>query len=161
MGLKRPSEDGEYFDGTLFLESPLEPAVLEQCLARQHLEGHDSIREFCTCFPGIRQRPRHSGNFERPEEWEAFRALQWEEDAFEPGCQPMIREWFDALILYTTSTGDMVLLNADGRTAWILHEEHRITPLAPSFSDFLDLCAESYERHWCLDYYRELFESHE
>jgi hypothetical protein len=44
LGLKRPSEDGETLDGTLFLESPLEPAVLEKCLAGQHLEGHESIR---------------------------------------------------------------------------------------------------------------------
>jgi hypothetical protein len=45
-------------------------------------------------------------------------------------------------------------LAQDG-TQWYLglNEEHRITALAPSFSGFLELCSESYDKYFCLDYY--------
>ena len=152
LGLNRRDED-EDRDGTVYIEAPLHPVVLEKCLANQDLAGFDLIREFYTHFHGVRERPVSAGNFERPEEWQPFRALGWEEDDFEPEFRPMIREWFDALILHTTLGGDMVLRKADDQTAWILHEEHRITALAPSFSGFLELCSESYDKYFCLDYY--------
>ena len=67
---RRNDEEGR--DGTLYIESPLDPAVLEKCLAENHLEGDDVIREFFTHFHGVRDRPTYAENFERPEEWEPF-----------------------------------------------------------------------------------------
>ena len=52
--------------------------------------------------------------------------------------------WLDALILYTTSTGDMVIRNAEDKTAWALMAENRVTPFAPSFAGFLEVCTKSY-----------------
>ena len=153
LGLIR--RDGEvHYDGTVYIESPLHPAVLEKCLTDQDLGRLDLMREFYTYFHGVRDRPVSAGNFERPEEWRSLRGLGWDEDEFGEEYSSILGEWFDALILYTTLGGDMVLRKGDDQTAWVLHEEHRIAALAPSFSGFLELCTESYDKHFCLDYYR-------
>jgi hypothetical protein len=152
LGLNRGHEEGFDVDDAVYIESPLEPAVLEKCLADHGLDGSPVIREFYKHFNGLRDEPIHAGNFERPEEWRPFRALGWDEDGFPEEHRSTAIEWFDALIIYTTACGDMVLRNADDETAWLLHEEYRVTPLASSFSAFLDLCAESYDERSWLEY---------
>jgi hypothetical protein len=95
--------------GTVYIESPLDPAILEKCLADHDLGGHELMREFYSQFHGVRYQPFLSGNFERPEEWKPLRALDWDEDEFGSEYISVLREWFDALILYTTLGGDMVI----------------------------------------------------
>jgi hypothetical protein len=153
LALKHPDTERMVAEGTLYVESPLDPAALEKCLADHDLAGHDVMREFYTYFNGLREMPGHSGNFERLAEWSSLRDIGWDENEFDDEYQSFSKEWLDDIIVYTTLVGDMVLLKADGRTAWVLHEEHRIAPLAPSFSGFLDVCTKEFDRYFGLDYY--------
>jgi hypothetical protein len=151
LALERGSEPFER--GTIYLEAPLQPEDLEQCLARHDLTGDDRMRDFYTSIHGLRNEPLYSGNFERPEEWTSLRGIGWDEMEFLKEYRTTSAEWLDAIIIYTTRTGDMVLRNAEGRIAWVLREESRVTPWVPSFAGFLKICAVSYDRRSCLDYY--------
>jgi hypothetical protein len=139
---------------TVYIEPPLQPDELERCLALQGLTDHALMREFYKYFGGLREfGPLSSGNFELPEEWTSLREIGWDEDEFSEEYRTTSKEWLDALILYTTSTGDMVIRNAEDQTAWALMSENRVTPFAPSFAGFLDDCIESYDWSFGLDYY--------
>jgi hypothetical protein len=151
LALERGSE--EFDRGTVYIEAPLAPADLERCLALHNLTGDDLMRDFYTNFHGLRDRPLYSGNFERPEEWTSLRGIGWDEMDFTADYRSTSERWLDALILYTTLTGDMVLRNAEGRIAWVLREENRVVPLVRSFAEFLKICTESYDRRSCLDSY--------
>jgi len=129
LGLNR-ADDGED-DRTIYIEAPLDPVVLDECLSNHGAGGHDLMREFYTHFHGVRNRPVFAGNFERPEEWQRFQDLHWEEDRMDEEFKSTIIKWYDALILYTTSTGDMVLRNADDQIVWLSHEEDLIVSFAP------------------------------
>jgi hypothetical protein len=125
----------------------LDAAALNKCLARHGLAGRDDVvQEFYTYFYGLREMPGNSGNFERPDEWSSLRGIGWDEDEFDDEFRSLSKDWLDDTIVYTTSTGDMVLHKADGRTAWELHEEHRVSPFTASFSGFLDVCTNAFDR---------------
>jgi hypothetical protein len=144
----------EYDRRTVYIEPPLQPEDLENCLALHGLGDHDLMREFYTYFHGLRESgPVYAGDFERPEEWKSLRGLGWDENEFSEEYRTTSKEWLDALILYTTSGGDMVIRNAEDRTAWALMSENRVTPFAPSFAGFLEVCTESYDWSFGLDYY--------
>ncbi len=151
LALERGS--GEFERGTIYVESPLEPGELESCLASQNLADDDLMRDFYAHFHGLMNRPLYSGNFERPEEWKSLRGIGWDELDFRAEYRSTSEKWLDALILYTTLDGDMVLRNAEGRIAWVLHDENRVMPLVPSFAEFLKICTEAYDRRSCLDSY--------
>jgi hypothetical protein len=145
-----------YFDRrTVYIEAPLQPEDLEMCLAQQGLRDHALMREFYTYFHGLRESgPVYAGNSERPEEWKSLWGIGWDENEFCEEYRTTSKEWLDALILYTTSTGDMVIRNAEDQTAWALMAENRVTPFAPSFAGFLEVCTKSYNLGFCLDYYQ-------
>ncbi len=151
LALKRARED--FVPDTLYLESPLPPDDLERCLKLHRVQGHDSMREFSSTFGGLRNHgPLYSGNFERPEEWTSLRGLGWDQESFTEECRATSEESLDALILYTTACGDMVLRYDDDCIAWALMAENRVIPFVPSFADFLEVCTVHYDRIGCLDY---------
>ncbi len=152
LALNRRDEEEERY-GKLYIESPLRAAVLESCLADRGLAGFDVIREFYTHFNGLRQEPIIAGNFEQVEEWSSLRDIGWDEESFDPEYEAMSAEWLDGLIIFTTRSGDMIVRLADDRMVWALMAENRAVPVATSFSGFLELCAEAYDRYFCLDYY--------
>ncbi len=140
---------------TVYIEPPLQPEDLERYLALQGLKDHALMREFYTYFGGLRQfGPLYAGNFERPEEWTSLRGIGWDENSFCEESWDTDADWLDALILYTTISGDMVIRNAEDQTAWALMAEGRVTPFAPSFAGFLEDCIESYDWSFGLEYYR-------
>ncbi len=111
------------------------------------------MREFSSTFGGLRNHgPLYSGNFERPEEWTSLRGLGWDQESFTEECRATSEESLDALILYTTACGDMVLRYDDDCIAWALMAENRVIPFVPSFADFLEVCTVHYDRIGCLDY---------
>lgn len=111
-----------------------------------------TLNQFYRHFNGLWDRPGYAGNFERPAEWRSLRDLGWDENEFLDEYQSMSSEWLDDPILYTTLGGDMVVRHADGQTAWVLMSEHKIIPIASSFSGFLDVCVEAYDKYFLLDY---------
>ena len=119
LALERRFPEYNFDRRTVYIEPPLQTEDLENCLALHGLGDHDLIREFYTYFHGVRSYgPLYAGNFDRPEEWTSLRDLGWDENEFCEEYRTTSKEWLDALILYTTSTGDMVIRNAEDQTAW-------------------------------------------
>ena len=63
------------------------------------------------------------------------------------------REWASAFYLYTTDTGEWVLIKPNGEIGWLLLAARRIVPMAPSFSEFLERCTLCYRAYGVLNYY--------
>ena len=92
-----------------------------------------------------------SSRFVRPGEFTTIQEFGWDGiiEEYDPGL-----EWANAPIVYSTSTGDHVMLRSDGENAWGLQAENRITPFAQSFEVLLEQFIEMSQFYWALDYYR-------
>jgi hypothetical protein len=135
-----------------FVEQPTDPAVLEAALDRFAVVDRDVLREFYHHFHGlVEQGPGYSG-FYRVPEWHPFEAMgHYGSGGYAADPE---RKWADALVVYSTSTGDGILLKYGARSvAWHASKEHLIVPLATSFSGFLKTYTRELKDSSELEYY--------
>jgi hypothetical protein len=140
------------YDNTICLESPADPDAVKSVLDSYGFAEADLMQEFYRHFYGLTDNVGYpSSRFARPGEFETIQEFGWDEiiEEYDPRL-----EWANAPIVYSTSTGDHVMLKSDGENAWGLQAENRITPFAQSFEVLLEQFIEMSQFYWALDYYR-------
>jgi hypothetical protein len=150
LGMHRSFNDS--YEDTVYIESPPEIDSIRKALEPYEFEGLDLLLAFNRHFYGLTTDAGYpSSRFSRPGEFTTIAEYGWDEiiAEYDPA-----REWADAPIIYQTDTGDQVIMQPSGRTAWGLMAENRITPFAPSFEVVLEQMIETYEYYFILDYYR-------
>jgi hypothetical protein len=140
------------WDTDVFLHSPPVRTALVECIDHYSLPEPEVITEFCSFFYRIQNSMNLWSGF-LPPPW--YRFEEWGYYRHVDGLRPLDpnRKWADAYFIYTTDTGDKVLMKPDGEVGWALAAERRIREFAPSFSEFLEQCALCYRVHGVLDYY--------
>jgi hypothetical protein len=149
LKMRRTNEE---YDDTICLESPANPDAVKRVLDSYGFAEVDLIQEFYRHFYGLTNDVGYpSSRFARPGEFTTIEEFGWDEiiEEYDPR-----REWAKAPIVYSTDTGDHVMLKSDGESAWGLQAENRITPFAPSFGVLLEQFIEMSRFYWALDYYR-------
>jgi hypothetical protein len=136
----------------VLLHAPPDRPTLIEYLTRDGLPELDVMSEFYWYFYKMQNGTTFDSGF-YPLPWRRYQEGGWYEDVDKPNHPDPKREWADAFVLYCTSTGDEVLMKANGEVSWALLAEQRICPLAPSFSRFLKQCAICYRDWGHLDYY--------
>ncbi len=150
LGLHRRHD--EYYAETIYLESPADPEAVKKTIEPYGFAERELMVEFYRHFYGLTNGVGYpSSRFARPGAFETIEEFGWDEiiEKYDP-----MRQWASAPIIYQTSTGDQVILKANGESAWGLMAENRITPFAPSFEVLLEQLVESYEHYFRLDYYQ-------
>jgi hypothetical protein len=150
LGLLR-GDDDYFFRNVFYLESPADTESVQRILESYGFAEADLMAEFYRQFYGLTHAVGEpSSRFARPGEFETMEDYGWDWiiEAYDPG-----REWARAPVIYTISTGDCVILKADGQSVWGLYAEGRLAPCASSFERLLERLADSYERYEPLDFY--------
>ena len=134
LGLHR-SFDGGYED-TIYVESPPEVDAIRKALEPYQFAELELLLAFYRHFYGLTTEAGYpSSRFARPGEFTTIAEYGWDEiiAEYDPAG-----EWANAPIIYQTDTGDQVIMQPSGRSAWGLMAENRITPFAPSFEVLLE-----------------------
>jgi hypothetical protein len=150
LRMERPATETAW-EKEVLLHAPPDRAALVECLAGYGLPNQDVMNEFYFHSYKMRNAKDNGSAFYEPP-WLRFHELGWYDDIDQDHPDPH-REWAEANLLYTTFTGDMVLMKDSGEVGWALAAEQRTCPLAPTFSNFVEQCAIWYQDRGVLDYY--------
>lgn len=128
--------EGQARDITL-LAPPPDAGAVTRGLDRFKFADSPLFREFVENFGSLRESiPNYAGDFRVPKEWESLYDYWGEDEGM--GYGKWYTEWSNALVLYVSLSGDMLLLHPRGNIAWIYLEGGvPPRPIADDFEGFI------------------------
>src|SRR5262249_2897208 len=134
LRMEQPETDDKW-PAEVFLHAPPDRTALVECLAGYGIPERDVMGEFYDHFYKVRNDKTNASAFFEPP-WLRYEEGGYYADIDQDHPDPH-REWAEAYYLYTTFTGDKVLMKDSGEVGWALCAEQRICPLSPSLSNFV------------------------
>jgi hypothetical protein len=118
----------------VYIAQPLSDDRLDAKVAYFNPEVQPLAREFVSRFAGSGEEMEGAGGQFTFKHWPSF-------SNFNSSEANLQGDWRDAKLLYSAQNGDSVFIKSDGATAWHTLETDKVTPIATTLEEFIELYA--------------------